>query len=359
MNDAPPGPIVPATLLEKPFQVDGPAAFGALALELFHLHARHNPVYGEYLRALRIDIDAVQREEQIPFLPIGLFRNKQVLLDGLEADLQFTSSGTTSLRPAAAGVGYGGVRQGYGSGPGATTSTHHVPWPALYERSFNTSFGAEYGRPSRWRILALLPAYLERPGSSLVYMVEKLIAQTGDAKSGTWLHDLDGLSALLRQSEEEGVQTLLFGVPFALLDLAEKHPMLLPNTVIMETGGMKGRRPEMVREELHGILKEAFGVPAIHSEYGMTELLSQAWSQGNGAYRCPPWMKVLTRDVNDPFTRTQPGRTGGIDVIDLCNIASCPFISTQDLGRVHPDGSFEVLGRFDHSDLRGCNLLVG
>ncbi|HMN05517.1 MAG TPA: acyl transferase [Flavobacteriales bacterium] len=337
MNDAPPGPIVSTTLLEKPFQVDGPAAFEALALELFRLHARHNPVYGEYLHALRIDPASVEREEQIPFLPIGLFRNKRVLLEGLDADLQFTSSGTT----------------------GATTSTHHVPWSALYERSFNTSFGAEYGRPSRWRILALLPAYLERPGSSLVYMVEKLIAQTGDAKSGTWLHDLDGLAALLRQSEEEGVQTLLFGVPFALLDLAEKHPMPLPNTVIMETGGMKGRRPEMVREELHGILKEAFGVPAIHSEYGMTELLSQAWSQGNGAYRCPPWMKVLTRDVNDPFTRTQPGRTGGIDVIDLCNIASCPFISTQDLGRVHPDGSFEVLGRFDHSDLRGCNLLVG
>lgn len=337
MNAVPSGPIVPASLLERPFLVDGPAAFEALAMDLFRLHAAHNSVYGEYLRALRVDPGQVEREDQIPFLPISLFRNNLVLLDGLGADLQFTSSGTTS----------------------ETTSTHHVPWPTLYERSFNTSFGAEYGRPSRWRILALLPAYLERPGSSLVFMVEKLIAQSGDVKSGTWLHDLDGLAALLRQSEAEGVQTLLFGVPFALLDLAEQYAMPLSHTVIIETGGMKGRRPEMVREELHGILKQAFSVPAIHSEYGMTELLSQAWSQGGGLYRCPPWMKVLTRDVNDPFTRTRPGRTGGIDVIDLCNIASCPFISTQDLGRVHPDGSFEVLGRFDNSDIRGCNLLVG
>ena len=336
MNAAPSGPIVPPALLEKPFQVDGPAAFEVLALELFHLHAAHNPVYGEFLRTLRIDVAKVAQVEQIPFLPIGQFRNRRVLLEGIESDLQFTSSGTT----------------------GSITSTHHVPWPALYERSFLSSFGAEYGRPSRWRILALLPAYLERPGSSLVYMVEKLIAQSGDVKSGTWLHDLDGLAALLKESEAEGIRTMLFGVPFALLDLAEKHPMPLPELVIMETGGMKGRRPEMVREELHSILKEAFGVPAVHSEYGMTELLSQAWSQGGGLYRCPPWMKVFARDVNDPFTRVPPGRTGGLDVIDLCNIASCPFISTQDLGRVHADGSFEVLGRFDHSDLRGCNLLV-
>ncbi len=324
-------------LLERPFQVEDPAGFEALCLELYRLHAAHNPVYRQYLRALGLEAAEVASISEIPFLPIGQFRNHRVLLDGLEAELQFTSSGTT----------------------GAITSTHHVPWPALYERSFNTSFGAEYGRPSRWRILALLPAYLERPGSSLVYMVEKLIAQSGDAKSGTWLHDLDGLAELLLEGEENGVRTLLFGVPFALLDLAEQHPMHLQHTVIMETGGMKGRRPEMVREALHGLLKEAFGVEQVHSEYGMTELLSQAWSQGSGIYRCPPWMQVLARDVNDPFTRVGPGRTGGLDVIDLCNIASCPFISTQDLGRVHADGSFEVLGRFDHSDLRGCNLLVG
>lgn len=336
MNGAAPSPIVPPALLERPFLVDGPEAFSALALELFFLHAKHNAVYREYLQALTIDPGSITTVERIPCLPIGLFRNRRILLDGLEASLQFTSSGTT----------------------GPVTSTHHVPWPELYERSFRTSFGAEYGQPSRWRILALLPAYLERPGSSLVYMAEKLIEKSGDPKSGTWLHNLDGLAGLLLESEADGIPTLLLGVPFALLDLAEKHPMPFKHTVIMETGGMKGRRPEMVREELHRILKEAFSVDRIHSEYGMTELLSQAWSQGEGIYRCPPWMRVLTRDVNDPFAHVAAGRTGGIDVIDLCNIASCPFISTQDLGRVHADGSFEVLGRFDNSDLRGCNLLV-
>jgi len=336
MNGEAPSPIVAPALLEKPFHVDGPEAFAELALELFALHAADNPVYREYLKALAINPASVTSVERIPCLPIGLFRNRRVLLDGLDASLQFTSSGTT----------------------GPVTSTHHVPWPELYERSFLTSFSAEYGLPSRWRLLALLPAYLERPGSSLVYMAEKLITQSGDSQSGTWLHDLDGLADLLRSSEDDGVQTMLLGVPFALLDLAEKYPMPLKNTVIMETGGMKGRRPEMVREELHRILKQAFSVDHIHSEYGMTELLSQAWSQGEGRYRCPLWMRVLTRDVNDPFSRVAEGRTGGIDVIDLCNIASCPFISTQDLGRVHADGSFEVLGRFDNSDLRGCNLLV-
>ncbi len=330
------GPLVSRQLLEKPFQVDGEAAFAELAMELFSLHAAHNPVYREYLSTLRIRPEGVNSVAEIPCLPIGFFRNRQVLLHGLEATLQFTSSGTT----------------------GATTSKHFVPWPELYERSFTASFSGEYGRPSRWRILALLPAYLERPGSSLVYMVEKLIAQSGDVQSGTWLHDLDGLAELLKQGEMDGVQTLLIGVPFALLDLAEKHAMPLRRTVILETGGMKGRRPEMVREELHRILEQTFSVEHVHSEYGMTELLSQAWSQGEGIYRCPPWMRVLARDVNDPFSRVANGRTGGIDIIDLCNIASCPFISTQDLGRMHADGSFEVLGRFDHSDLRGCNLLV-
>lgn len=336
MNDAASGPIVAATMQERPFGVHDRADFHALAMELFTLHAEHNPVYREYLRALGIDPSGITSIDRVPFLPIGLFRDRRVLLDGLEASLQFTSSGTT----------------------GPATSTHHVPWPALYERSFTESFSAEYGRPSRWRILALLPAYLERPGSSLVYMAQKLIELSGDARSGTWLQDLDGLAELLRKGESDGIQTMLIGVPFALLDLAEKHPMPLDHTVILETGGMKGRRPEMVREELHGILKQAFTVEKIHSEYGMTELLSQAWSQGEGIYRCPSWMQVLARDVNDPFARVAHGRTGGIDVIDLCNIASCPFISTQDLGRVHADGSFEVLGRFDKSDLRGCNLLV-
>ena len=329
-------PLLPADLLDRPFAVDGPEAFNALALELFHLHARHNPVYRAYLEALRTDPAAVTDANAIPALPIGLFRNHRILLEGLESSLLFSSRGTT----------------------GPVTSTHHVPWPELYVRSFMASFRAVYGEPSSWRILALLPAYLERSGSSLVYMAEHLIRASGDPLSGTYLHDHDALASALRRSEQEGKRTLLLGVPFALLDMAEKHPMPLRNTTIMETGGMKGRRPEIVREELHRILKAAFGVPAIHSEYGMTELLSQAWSTGHGTYRCPPWMRIRLRDTNDPFNYSGPGRTGGIDVFDLANVASCPFIATQDLGRLNTDGSFEVLGRFDNSDQRGCNLLV-
>jgi hypothetical protein len=329
-------PSFPADLLDRPFTVDGPDAFNALALDLFHLHARHNPIYRAYLDALRMNPALVTDATLIPALPIGLFKNHRILLDGLESPLRFTSSGTT----------------------GPVTSTHHVPWPALYERSFMTSFRAVYGDPATWRILAPLPAYLERSGSSLVYMAEQLIRASGDPLSGTYLHDLEALATVIVRSEREGKKTLLLGVPFALLDLAEKHPMPLRHTTIMETGGMKGRRPEIVREELHRILMDTFEVPAIHSEYGMTELLSQGWSTGHGNYRCPPWMRIRLRDPNDPFNYIGPGRTGGIDVFDLANVASCPFIATQDLGRLNADGSFEVLGRFDHSDQRGCNLLV-
>ncbi len=327
---------VPPDLFDAPFTLDGRPAFEALALRLFRLHAAHNPVYAAFLAGLGRDPATVASLDHIPFLPIGLFRQHRVLLEGLAPAVTFTSSGTT----------------------GATTSSHHVPWPALYERSFRTSFQAVYGEPSAWRILALLPAYLERPGSSLVYMAQALIDAGGDPLSGTYLHQLAELADVLRRSEAEARPTLLLGVPFALLDLAEQHPMPLRHTVIMETGGMKGRRPELVREALHGILGEAFGVREVHSEYGMTELLSQAWSTGHGRYRCPPWMEVRIREVNDPFAEVPHGRTGRIDVIDLCNMASCPFIATQDLGRRHADGSFEVLGRTDNSDMRGCNLLV-
>lgn len=305
-------------------------------MDLFRLHADRNPAYRAYLEALGRRARDVSRSADIPCLPITLFRSHRVMLDGLQPAIAFTSSGTT----------------------GATTSTHLVPWPEDYERSFLDSFTAVYGPPSRWRILALLPAYLERPGSSLVFMAEKLIAASGDALSGFYLHDLERLAATLRRSEAENRPTLLLGVTFALLDLAERFPMPLRRTIIMETGGMKGRRPEVVREELHMILKRAFHVPSIHSEYGMTELLSQAWSTGDGLYRCPPWMRVRIREVNDPFAPATVGRTGGIDVIDLANVGSCPFISTQDLGRTHAEGTFEVLGRFDNSDARGCNLLL-
>ena len=322
--------------LDRPFAVDGPDAFNALALDLFHLHAEKNPLYRGFLQGLGTDPGTVHTVAALPCLPIGLFRTHRVLLEEVEAKLVFTSSGTT----------------------GAATSSHHVPWPELYDRSFMSSFSAVYGDPATWRILALLPAYLERTGSSLVYMAQKLIEASGDPLSGTYLHDLDELARVLRRSEDEGRKTMVLGVSFALLDLAERHPMPLRHTVLLETGGMKGRRREMVRAELHATLMRAFDVPAIHSEYGMTELLSQAWSSGDGLYRCPPWMRVRVREVNDPATHLPHGRTGGLEIIDLCNIASCPFISTQDLGFTHADGGFEVLGRFDHSDARGCNLLV-
>jgi len=326
----------PILFLERPFAISSTEEFNALALELFRLHSAKNPVYRGFLNGLRIDPASITEVAKIPFLPISLFRDHRVLLDGLDPSAHFTSSGTT----------------------GATTSTHYVPWPAVYIRSFFTSFKAVYGDPMEWRILALLPAYLEREGSSLVYMAQQLIAACEDPLSGTYLYKYAELSTVLERSEREGKKTLLLGVTFALLDLAEQFPQPLEHTVIMETGGMKGRRPEIVREELHAVLKNAFQVDKIHSEYGMTELLSQAWSTGDGIYRCPPWMRVSVRDVNDPFSPVPEERTGGINVIDLANIASCPFIATQDLGRCYANGSFEVLGRFDHSDVRGCNLLV-
>ncbi len=329
-------PAIAPDLLERPFAVHDHQEFNALAIDLFLVHAEKNPVYRGFLKALGKDPGTVRQVSDIPCLPIGSFRNRRVLLDGLEPAVTFTSSGTT----------------------GAITSSHHVPWPQLYQRSFMTSFEAIYGSITGWRVLALLPAYLERPGSSLVYMAEHMIRASGDPLSGTYLYQYDELARVLAKSEAEAKPTLLLGVTFALLDLAEQHPMPLKHTVVMETGGMKGRRPEMVREELHAILKQAFTLEAVHSEYGMTELLSQAWSKGEGRYHCPPWMRVRLRDVNDPFAPVQNGRTGGIDIIDLCNIASCPFIGTQDLGRHHADGSFEVLGRFDNSDVRGCNLMV-
>jgi len=312
------------------------AGADALALELFRLHAARNPVYRDYLGALRVHTGQVTRVADIPCLPIQAFREHRVLLEGLEPGLCFSSSGTT----------------------GIITARHHVPWPDLYERSFTTAFTQFIGDPRGIRIIALLPAYLERPDSSLVHMAQRLVELSGDPLGGLFLDQLAHVAGLLQRSEEEERPTLLLGVPFALLDLAERHPMPLRHVRIVETAGMKGRRPELVREDLHGRLRNAFGVDQVLGEYGMTELMSQAWSMGNGRYRCPPWMTVGIREPNDPFTPQAEGRAGGINIIDLCNIGSCPFISTQDLGRMNADGSFEVLGRFDHSDVRGCNLLA-
>jgi hypothetical protein len=228
----------------------------------------------------------------------------------------------------------------------------------LYQQSFRTGFELFYGNVKEYCILALLPSYLEREGSSLVYMVNDLIQQSDHAESGFYLENQDVLAQKLIRLDSLGVKVLLIGVSFALLDMAEANSLQLKNTVIMETGGMKGRRKELIREELHNRIKSGFGITTVHSEYGMTELLSQAYSKGNGIFYTPPWMKVLVRDTEDPLSWNPKGRSGGINIIDLANFYSCSFLATQDLGKIKDDGGFEILGRFDHADVRGCNLMV-
>lgn len=310
--------------------------FKALALDIFRYQAEHCEPYKHFLEALGINGAAVVRLEEIPFLPIEFFKTHKVLAEGMNEEVIFTSSGTTGMQ----------------------TSKHHVADIELYETSFNMGFQHFYGKPDDYCILALLPSYLERSGSSLIYMARKLIEQSKHPDSGFYLDDLKGLASKLNKLNRSGQKCLLLGVSFALLDLAEQYPQDLKNITIMETGGMKGQRKELVREDLHTVLKEAFGVEKIHSEYGMTELLSQAYSKGDGLFSCPPWIKVRIRDVNDPLAQMPNGKTGGINIIDLANIYSCSFIATKDLGRVSANGNFEVLGRFDNSDVRGCNLMV-
>ena len=274
--------------------------------------------------------------EQIPFLPIKFFKSHQVITGDNSPEIVFNSSGTT----------------------GQLTSKHYVANTSVYKTSFLKTFEQFYGSPEDYCILALLPSYLEREGSSLVYMVHDLIVKSGHPDSGFYLHEHGKLAQKLKELDSKGVKILLIGVSFALLDLVSNYSFSLKNTIIMETGGMKGRKKEMIREELHGILKAGFGVGEIHSEYGMTELLSQAYSLGKGSFECPPWMRVLIRDPEDPLTLLPDGKSGGVNIIDLANLHSCSFIATQDLGKLYPDGSFEILGRFDHSDLRGCNLMA-
>ncbi len=306
------------------------------ALGVFRYQCENIRVYGDFVRALNIDPRSVGSVEAIPFLPVELFKSHRIIDGSREPEMVFESSGTTGIAP----------------------SRHYVADASLYRESFTRGFELFYGPVTDWCILALLPAYLERQGSSLVYMAEHLIRATGHPGSGFYLYDHAKLMENLRQLRDNGRKTLLLGVSFALTDLAEAFHEKLPNVVIMETGGMKGRRKEMVREEVHTLLRSAFGVQKVHSEYGMTELLSQAYSQGNGLFKTPPWMKVLIRDSHDPFSILPPGSSGLISVIDLANFHSCAFIATSDLGRSHADGSFEVLGRMDNADIRGCNLLI-
>ena len=311
--------------------------FTAHCLEVFRYQANHCQLYAEYLDHLNVDPTTVKTEDQIPFLPVEFFKSHPIISKSGTPELVFSSSGTT----------------------GMVQSQHYVMDLQLYEQSFSRAFELNYGRPEDWVILALLPAYQEREGSSLIYMVDHLINRSKHEESGYFLYDHARLAQTLVQLRQKKMKTLLIGVTFALLDFAETYTISdFSELVVMETGGMKGRRKEMIREEVHQRLSAAFGVEHIHSEYGMTELLSQAYSQGKGLFSCPPWMKIKIRDTNDPFTLLPDGKTGGINVIDLANLYSCSFIATQDLGKIHPTGQFEVLGRFDHSDIRGCNLMV-
>ncbi len=318
------------------FAISGQKQFEKIALKVFRFQYENNLVYKEFCDLLNVTVSTVKSLEQIPFLPIQFFKSHQVLSNTNAIEETFTSSGTT----------------------GMITSKHLVTDASIYEESYRKGFSQFYGNIEDYVVLALLPSYLEREGSSLIYMVEDLIALSNHPESGFYLHNHDELIENLIKLDQSGQNVILIGVTYALLDLIEKQSFQLQNTIIMETGGMKGKRKEMIREELHEQLCNGFGVSVIHSEYGMTELLSQAYSLGNGVFECPSWMQILLRDTEDALTYVPNGKTGGINVIDLANINSCSFIATQDLGKKNPNNSFEVLGRFDNSDIRGCNLMV-
>ncbi len=318
------------------FSVSDSLEFETLSLEIFNYQVRNCDVYGRFVSNLGIDIREVKDLNSIPFLPIEFFKSQQVICGKTDANTIFSSSGTT----------------------GMTQSMHYVKDIDIYIKSYRKTFNLFYGEISKYAVLALLPSYLEREGSSLIYMVNDLISLSKHQKSGYFLDNHDLLKQTLKELRASETPTILIGVTYALLDFAESHSIEFPELIVMETGGMKGKRKEILRTELHEALCTGFGVQQIHSEYGMTELLSQAYSKGSGIFQTPPWMKVRIRDTNDPLTLLGNESTGGLNIIDLANIHSCSFIATQDLGKCYADGSFEVLGRFDHSDVRGCNLLV-
>lgn len=318
------------------FTIGSKKEFEKITLKVFRHQYDNNRVYCDFCNFLKKDKQNVKSVKEIPFLPIQFFKSHDVLSSADAIQETFTSSGTT----------------------GMITSRHLVTDLSYYEQSFRMAFSRFYGNIEDYAILALLPSYLEREGSSLIYMVEDLIKGSNNPDSGFYLHNYDELISKLTTLDNAGQNVLLIGVTYALLDLIEKQNFTLKNTIIMETGGMKGRRKEMIRQELHDVLCNGFGVSKIHSEYGMTELLSQAYSLGDGIFECPPWMDILIRDTEDALSYIDYGKTGGINVIDLANINSCSFIATQDLGKKYPNQSFEVLGRFDNSDIRGCNLMV-
>jgi phenylacetate-coenzyme A ligase PaaK-like adenylate-forming protein len=311
-------------------------------LAVFNFQYEHNKVYRQFCDLLKVIPGKIDSIKKIPFLPIQFFKTKNIGKDAGAAEVIFESSGTT----------------------GSVNSRHFVKEVAVYEESFLKGFDIFYGDVSQYSIIGLLPSYLERSNSSLVYMVNRLIKESTDESSGFYLHDLEKLHRQLIINEEAGKKTLLIGVTYALLDFAEQVSMKLKNTIVMETGGMKGRRQEITREEAHDILKQRLGIDVVHSEYGMTELLSQAYSNGNGIFNCPPWMKILIRAEDDPFEiitaedLRNKYKAGAINIIDLANINSCAFIATDDVGKLYPDGSFNIIGRLDNSDIRGCGLML-
>ena len=318
------------------FTISSQKQFEKIALKVFRFQYENNLVYQEFCDLLKTNPQKVKSLHQIPFLPIQFFKSHSVISNNNPIEATFTSSGTT----------------------GAITSKHLVTDISLYEESYRRGFSQFYGNIEDYVVLALLPSYLEREGSSLIYMIEDLIKLSNNTNSGFYLNNHEDLIEKLIKLDQAGQNVILIGVTYALLDLIEKRTFNLQHTIIMETGGMKGKRKEMIREELHEQLCEGFGVTAIHSEYGMTELLSQAYSLGNGVFECPSWMQIHIRDTEDALSYINDGKTGGINVIDLANINSCSFIATQDLGKKYPNTTFEVLGRFDNSDIRGCNLMV-
>ena len=318
------------------FHIKTEKQFEDLALQIFKFQFENNRVYRSFCDLLYKHPSDVKSICDIPFLPIQFFKTHTIVSSQDTVQTTFTSSGTT----------------------GSQTSKHAVTNLEIYNHSFNKGFEQFYDNIEDYVVLALLPSYLEREGSSLIYMVDALIKQSKHTDSGFYLNNISELRDTLIRLDSQGQKVLLIGVSFALLDLVEAYQFNLKKTIVMETGGMKGRRKELIREELHMQLKQGFGVDNIHSEYGMTELLSQAYSKGNGIFKCSNWMRILTRDTEDALSILPYGKAGGINIIDLANINSCSFIATQDLGKVNNDGTFEIIGRFDNSDIRGCNLMV-
>lgn len=313
-----------------------PTTFHQVALEVFRYQAKHNPIYRQFIQILGIQPDKIQDIHQIPFLPIQFFKTHEIKTDDWQEQTIFTSSGTS----------------------GQTPSQHFVRDINWYLANSVDGFQRFYGKIKDYCFLALLPSYLERSGSSLIKMAEHFIQKSKYPQSGFYLYNHQELINILKTLHQKRIPTVLIGVSFALWDLAEQFPTNLKHITIMETGGMKGRKEEITRTELHQILKKAFNVKNIHSEYGMTELLSQAYSKGNGIFRTTPTMKIIIKEITDPFTSQKNGKSGTINIIDLANIDTCSFIATQDVGRVFENESFEVLGRLDESDIRGCNLMV-